>query len=83
MIDINYILYAVYSFLAEDRTFADRFGKNPPAFASAGDCYSSASCPQGRFIVNFEGTGLRVADEVTWTSRGYHTSQKIFRSRVS
>lgn len=63
----------------EDKTFADQFGRNPPGFATAGDCYSGAQCPQGRFMVNLEGTGLRVAGNVKWTSRGYHTSQKIRR----
>jgi len=38
-------------------TFADRHGRNPPGFASAGDCYSRLRCAQGRFMVNLERTG--------------------------
>ena len=70
-------------FPAEDKTFADQFGRNPPSYASAGDCYSSAKCPQGQFRVNLVGTGLRISSGVTWQLRGYHTSKKIKRHYVS
>jgi len=63
-------------------TFADRHGRNPPGFASAGDCYSRLRCAQGRFMVNLERTGLRVRDAAKWTERGYHTSQRIRRHKV-
>uniref|UniRef100_A0A7M5V8I3 A disintegrin and metalloproteinase with thrombospondin motifs 9 n=2 Tax=Clytia hemisphaerica TaxID=252671 RepID=A0A7M5V8I3_9CNID len=67
--------------IPEDMTFADRYGRNPPGFASAGDCYSRIKCAQGRFMVNLLGTGLKVQEGVMWASRGYHTSQKIRRHK--
>ena len=69
-------------YIAEDTTFADRYGRNPPGYASAGDCYSRSNCAQGRFMVSLTGTGLKVKDSVVWRSRGYHTSQKIRRHKV-
>ena len=69
--------------IPEDQTFSDRYGSIPPGFATAGDCYSSAQCPQGRFKMNLIGTGLQLGPNVTWTSRGYDTSQQIRVMEVS
>lgn len=63
--------------IPEDQTFSDRFGTNPPGFASAGDCYSNAKCPQGRFMINLTGTGLMMHPKVKWISRGWDTTQNI------
>uniref|UniRef100_A0A8C7HLX5 ADAM metallopeptidase with thrombospondin type 1 motif 9 n=1 Tax=Oncorhynchus kisutch TaxID=8019 RepID=A0A8C7HLX5_ONCKI len=39
-------------------------------FATAGDCYSAARCPQGRFSINLSGTGFQLAEETKWISQG-------------
>ncbi|XP_056454312.1 A disintegrin and metalloproteinase with thrombospondin motifs 20 [Gadus chalcogrammus] len=52
----------------------------PVPFASAGDCYSAAKCPQGQFSINLTGTGLAVAEATKWTSQGNYVSVKVHRS---
>ncbi|XP_052779988.1 A disintegrin and metalloproteinase with thrombospondin motifs 9-like [Mya arenaria] len=62
-----------------DVTFSSSInGKNIP-FGSAGDCYSSAGCPQGRFQINLSGTGFAVATETAWRSNGNNATQHIQR----
>lgn len=62
-----------------DMTFTNSInGKNIP-FGTAGDCYSAAQCPQGRFNINLSGTGLIVSQNTTWSSQGTHASQRIER----
>uniref|UniRef100_A0A3B1KBD0 ADAM metallopeptidase with thrombospondin type 1 motif 20 n=1 Tax=Astyanax mexicanus TaxID=7994 RepID=A0A3B1KBD0_ASTMX len=45
-------------------------------FATAGDCYSAARCPQGQFSINLTGTGLKVAESTKWVSHGNYVSVK-------
>uniref|UniRef100_A0A673HYE0 A disintegrin and metalloproteinase with thrombospondin motifs 20-like n=1 Tax=Sinocyclocheilus rhinocerous TaxID=307959 RepID=A0A673HYE0_9TELE len=57
------------------------FGRSVP-FASAGDCYSAAKCPQGQFSINLSGTGLKVAESTKWVSQGNYVTVKVHRSEV-
>lgn len=50
-------------------------------FATAGDCYSAARCPQGRFRINLSGTGFKVSDETTWISQGNYAVADIHKSQ--
>ncbi|XP_030632604.1 A disintegrin and metalloproteinase with thrombospondin motifs 9 [Chanos chanos] len=50
-------------------------------FATAGDCYSAARCPQGRFSVNLSGTGFQVADSTKWISQGNYAVSDIHKSQ--
>lgn len=52
----------------------------PVPFATAGDCYSAAKCPQGQFSINLIGTGFKVAQATKWTSQGNYVSVKVHRS---
>uniref|UniRef100_A0AAQ5Y3E9 ADAM metallopeptidase with thrombospondin type 1 motif 20 n=1 Tax=Amphiprion ocellaris TaxID=80972 RepID=A0AAQ5Y3E9_AMPOC len=52
----------------------------PVPFATAGDCYSAAKCPQGQFSINLIGTGLKVAQATKWVSQGNYVSVKVHRS---
>ncbi|XP_057185517.1 A disintegrin and metalloproteinase with thrombospondin motifs 20 isoform X2 [Triplophysa rosa] len=56
------------------------FGRSVP-FASAGDCYSAAKCPQGQFSINLAGTGLKVAGATKWVSQGNYVTLKVHRSQ--
>ncbi|MBN3308697.1 ATS9 metalloproteinase, partial [Amia calva] len=51
-------------------------------FATAGDCYSAARCPQGRFSVNLAGTGFQIAEETKWISQGNYAVADIHKSQV-
>uniref|UniRef100_A0A665UA60 ADAM metallopeptidase with thrombospondin type 1 motif, 9 n=1 Tax=Echeneis naucrates TaxID=173247 RepID=A0A665UA60_ECHNA len=55
-------------------------GKSVP-FATAGDCYSAAHCPQGRFRINLSGTGLKVAEDTTWISQGNYAVADVRKSQ--
>ncbi|XP_053741370.1 A disintegrin and metalloproteinase with thrombospondin motifs 20 isoform X1 [Synchiropus splendidus] len=52
----------------------------PVPFATAGDCYSAAKCPQGQFSINLQGTGFKVSPATKWTSQGNYVSVKVHRS---
>ncbi|KAM4588255.1 A disintegrin and metalloproteinase with thrombospondin motifs 9 isoform 1-T1 [Odontesthes bonariensis] len=68
------------SILTTDWQFAfTREGKSVP-FATAGDCYSAASCPQGRFRINLSGTGFKVAEDASWIFQGNHAVANIQKS---
>uniref|UniRef100_A0A8C6VYZ8 ADAM metallopeptidase with thrombospondin type 1 motif 9 n=1 Tax=Nothobranchius furzeri TaxID=105023 RepID=A0A8C6VYZ8_NOTFU len=68
--------------ISSDWTFAStREGKSVP-FATAGDCYSLATCPQGQFRINLSGTGLKVAENAAWISQGNYAVAKIQKSEV-
>uniref|UniRef100_A0A8C4IAI7 ADAM metallopeptidase with thrombospondin type 1 motif, 9 n=1 Tax=Dicentrarchus labrax TaxID=13489 RepID=A0A8C4IAI7_DICLA len=58
-----------------------REGKSVP-FATAGDCYSAARCPQGRFRINLSGTGFKVAEDTSWTSQGNYAVADVQKSQV-
>uniref|UniRef100_A0A8C5BKQ3 ADAM metallopeptidase with thrombospondin type 1 motif 9 n=1 Tax=Gadus morhua TaxID=8049 RepID=A0A8C5BKQ3_GADMO len=51
-------------------------------FATAGDCFSAARCPQGQFRVNLSGTGLQVAQDAHWITQGNYAVAEISRSEV-
>ncbi|KAK3601758.1 hypothetical protein CHS0354_016122 [Potamilus streckersoni] len=61
-----------------DTTYAITTGKHIP-YGSAGDCYSSSDCPQGRFSIDLSGTGLIVSKNTTWVVHGPHASQRVQR----
>ncbi|XP_071191355.1 A disintegrin and metalloproteinase with thrombospondin motifs 9-like [Salvelinus alpinus] len=50
-------------------------------FATAGDCYSAARCPQGRFSINLSGTGFQLAEETKWISQGNYAVADIHKSQ--
>ncbi|KAB5536845.1 hypothetical protein PHYPO_G00112000 [Pangasianodon hypophthalmus] len=50
-------------------------------FATAGDCYSAARCPQGRFSLNLSGTGFQVAGSTQWISQGNYAVADIHKSQ--
>ncbi|MGH0168830.1 UNVERIFIED_CONTAM: hypothetical protein FKN15_012499 [Acipenser sinensis] len=50
-------------------------------FATAGDCYSAAKCPQGQFSINLTGTGLRVSESTKWIVQGNYATVKVHRSQ--
>ncbi|XP_036386252.1 A disintegrin and metalloproteinase with thrombospondin motifs 9 [Megalops cyprinoides] len=50
-------------------------------FATAGDCYSAARCPQGRFSINLSGTGFQVAEDTKWISQGNYAVADIHKSQ--
>ncbi|GAB1299762.1 A disintegrin and metalloproteinase with thrombospondin motifs 20 [Apodemus speciosus] len=56
------------------------FGKAVP-FATAGDCYSAAKCPQGQFSINLAGTGIKISSTAKWLAQGRHASVIIHRSQ--
>ncbi|KAI5093665.1 A disintegrin and metalloproteinase with thrombospondin motifs 9 [Silurus meridionalis] len=49
-------------------------------FATAGDCYSAARCPQGQFRLNLSGTGFQVAESTQWNSHGNYAVAEIHKS---
>ncbi|XP_051651320.1 A disintegrin and metalloproteinase with thrombospondin motifs 20 isoform X1 [Manacus candei] len=49
-------------------------------FATAGDCYSAARCPQGQFSINLTGTGLRLSSTVRWIAQGNYATADIHKS---
>ncbi|XP_034372581.1 A disintegrin and metalloproteinase with thrombospondin motifs 20 isoform X1 [Arvicanthis niloticus] len=55
------------------------FGKAVP-FATAGDCYSAARCPQGQFSINLAGTGIKISNTAKWLAQGRYASVIIHRS---
>ncbi|KAM6927810.1 A disintegrin and metalloproteinase with thrombospondin motifs 9-like [Xenentodon cancila] len=55
-------------------------GKSVP-FATAGDCYSTAGCPQGRFNINLSGTGFKLAQDTSWASQGNYAVTNIQKSQ--
>jgi len=57
-------------FAAYDFTFARQIHGAVVPYGEAGDCYSLANCPQGKFSINLTGTGLRVADHSSWIGVG-------------
>ncbi|CAG0917322.1 unnamed protein product [Notodromas monacha] len=62
-----------------DFVFTRQFSGERIPLGEAGDCYSSANCPQGRFSINLAGTGFRVAPHTSWVGRGNRASHWINR----
>ncbi|KAK1788812.1 hypothetical protein P4O66_002621 [Electrophorus voltai] len=66
--------------ITTDVQFSQTLLGQPVPFATAGDCYSAARCPQGQFSINLIGTGLKVAESTKWVSHGNYVSIKVHRS---
>jgi hypothetical protein len=67
-----------------DFTFARLVrGHQMVGYGEAGDCYSTANCPQGRFSINLQGTGLRVSPHTSWAGHGHRSSLWINRLEVN
>lgn len=58
-------------------------GKHEVKYGEAGDCYSSLSCPQGRFSINLQGTAFKVSESTTWAEYGKDPSIRVNRFEVS
>ncbi|XP_060695933.1 A disintegrin and metalloproteinase with thrombospondin motifs 20-like isoform X1 [Hemiscyllium ocellatum] len=54
-------------------------GRSVP-FATAGDCYSAAKCPQGQFSINLSGTGLKISEASKWIAQGNYATVNVHRS---
>ena len=68
---------------AHDFTFATQIRGQPVPYGEAGDCYSTANCPQGVFSINLTGTGLRVSPYTGWVGQGNRPSLWLQRVSVS
>ncbi|KDR16488.1 hypothetical protein L798_08797, partial [Zootermopsis nevadensis] len=65
--------------ITQDGTFSrqvkGQHGRVP--YGQAGDCYSKAECPQGRFSINLVGTNFIVSVFTRWEGKGSKPSKKI------
>jgi len=68
--------------ITTDLQFARTSEGHPVPFATAGDCYSAAKCPQGRFTINLYGTGLSLTESARWISQGNYAVSDIKKSPV-
>uniref|UniRef100_A0A8D2LD57 ADAM metallopeptidase with thrombospondin type 1 motif 9 n=1 Tax=Varanus komodoensis TaxID=61221 RepID=A0A8D2LD57_VARKO len=66
--------------ITTDLQFAETLDGRPVPYATAGDCYSAAKCPQGRFSINLSGTGLLVTQTSEWLSQGNYAVSEIIKS---
>uniref|UniRef100_A0A8C5K7Q4 ADAM metallopeptidase with thrombospondin type 1 motif 9 n=1 Tax=Jaculus jaculus TaxID=51337 RepID=A0A8C5K7Q4_JACJA len=66
--------------ITTDLQFARTTEGHPVPFATAGDCYSAAKCPQGRFSINLYGTGLSLTESARWISQGNYAVSDIKKS---
>ncbi|KAI5158822.1 A Disintegrin And Metalloproteinase With Thrombospondin Motifs 20 [Manis pentadactyla] len=64
-----------------DLLFAQTLSGRAVPFATAGDCYSAARCPQGQFSINLAGTGMKISGRAKWLAQGSHASAVIRRSQ--
>ncbi|XP_034983887.2 A disintegrin and metalloproteinase with thrombospondin motifs 20 isoform X1 [Zootoca vivipara] len=64
-----------------DFRFAHTILGKPVPFATAGDCYSAARCPQGQFGINLAGTGLRLSPTAKWIAQGNYVTVQIHKSQ--
>ncbi|XP_033214669.1 A disintegrin and metalloproteinase with thrombospondin motifs 9 isoform X2 [Belonocnema kinseyi] len=65
--------------IADDYTFSWNEGSKRVEFGKAGDCYSLANCPQGRFSINLSGTFFKLSPQVSWTTQKSRAFLKINR----
>ncbi|XP_054721410.1 A disintegrin and metalloproteinase with thrombospondin motifs 9-like [Uloborus diversus] len=63
--------------ITHDMTFSQTHVGEPVPFAQSGDCYSIASCPQGRFSLSLLGTGFMVDPQTKWIADGQYPSSRI------
>ena len=75
-------LYSYNCFAAHDFTFTRQLHGEVVPYGEAGDCYSTANCPQGKFSINLTGTGLRVAAYSGWIGVGNKPSVWLQRIQV-
>lgn len=68
--------------IEDDRQFATTTGRLPQTYGSAGDCYSTVPCPQGRFSINFERTKFRIRPKTDWETRGQNATM-LYHAKVS
>ncbi|XP_032671699.1 A disintegrin and metalloproteinase with thrombospondin motifs 9 isoform X2 [Odontomachus brunneus] len=71
--------------IANDYTFSWTHGIKRVEYGKAGDCYSLAKCPQGRFSIDLTGTALSLSSEVAWipdTSSASLAINKINNQRI-
>uniref|UniRef100_A0A8C6YVF9 ADAM metallopeptidase with thrombospondin type 1 motif 9 n=1 Tax=Nothoprocta perdicaria TaxID=30464 RepID=A0A8C6YVF9_NOTPE len=66
--------------ITTDLQFARTHDGRPVPYATAGDCYSAAKCPQGRFSINLYGTGLSLTGMAKWLSQGNYAVSEIQKS---
>ncbi|XP_054845182.1 A disintegrin and metalloproteinase with thrombospondin motifs 20 [Eublepharis macularius] len=64
-----------------DFRFAHTILGKPVPFATAGDCYSAAKCPQGQFGINLASTGLRLSTTAKWIAQGNYATVQIHKSQ--
>ncbi|KAM6215650.1 A disintegrin and metalloproteinase with thrombospondin motifs 20 [Rhynchocyon petersi] len=64
-----------------DLLFSRTISGNAVPFATAGDCYSAARCPQGQFSINLAGTGMKISSTAKWLAQGNYASVIIHRSQ--
>ncbi|XP_030827982.1 A disintegrin and metalloproteinase with thrombospondin motifs 9 [Strongylocentrotus purpuratus] len=69
--------------ITDDPTFATVHHGHFIPYATAGDCFSVVPCPQGRFHVSLNGTGLVVAPDVDWSTEGHSVSRQISRDAIN
>ncbi|KAF4794552.1 ADAM metallopeptidase with thrombospondin type 1 motif 9 [Turdus rufiventris] len=68
--------------ITTDLQFAQTHDGRPVPYATAGDCYSAAKCPQGRFSIDLYGTGLSLLATAKWLSQGNYAVSEIQKSPV-
>ncbi|RMB98977.1 hypothetical protein DUI87_24522 [Hirundo rustica rustica] len=66
--------------ITTDLQFAQTHDGRPVPYATAGDCYSAAKCPQGRFSIDLYGTGLSLVGTAKWLSQGNYAVSEIQKS---
>uniref|UniRef100_A0A8C4UYY9 ADAM metallopeptidase with thrombospondin type 1 motif 9 n=1 Tax=Falco tinnunculus TaxID=100819 RepID=A0A8C4UYY9_FALTI len=66
--------------ITTDLQFARTHDGRPVPYATAGDCYSAAKCPQGRFSIDLYGTGLSLTGTAKWLSQGNYAVSEIQKS---
>uniref|UniRef100_H0V4Q3 ADAM metallopeptidase with thrombospondin type 1 motif 20 n=1 Tax=Cavia porcellus TaxID=10141 RepID=H0V4Q3_CAVPO len=71
--------YTVFSKIRID-LISMQLGKAIP-FATAGDCYSAARCPQGQFSINLAGTGMKISSTAKWLAQGRSASAIVHRAQ--
>ncbi|KYO47658.1 A disintegrin and metalloproteinase with thrombospondin motifs 4 [Alligator mississippiensis] len=64
-----------------DLLFAQTIYGRAVPFATGGDCYSAARCPQGQFSINLAGTGLKLSNTARWIAQGNYATVDIHRSQ--
>lgn len=70
--------------IGDDYTFSRQNSGQRVPYGTAGDCYSRVrDCPQGRFSINLNGTGLRLNSRVRWTDSGIMSSKTINKSSAT